>query len=196
MTLYHYVANKQELLALMDDAMMGELLIPDDELADGWREAAAQLARRTYEVFKRHPWIVEHMGDDVEDRTPGGPNGMRHFEQSLKVAALSGLEDLDRIELVGLIDDYVFGHVMRAREMAREQQHEEEHIAAVLEYVEAMIASGEYPYIAELAGDDPRASFERMAGFGGSEGRFERGLQRLLDGIELDLRRRDAGVER
>ena len=33
MTLYHYVANKDELFALMDDAMMGELLVPEEELA-------------------------------------------------------------------------------------------------------------------------------------------------------------------
>src|SRR4030095_7141009 len=38
MTLYHYVRNKRELTALMDDAIMGELLVPEDELAEGWRE--------------------------------------------------------------------------------------------------------------------------------------------------------------
>jgi AcrR family transcriptional regulator len=190
MTLYHYVANKQELLALMDDAMMGELLIPDGELSGDWREAMTQLARRTYEVFMRHPWLVEHLGDDAEDRGPGGPNGMRHFEQSLKVAALTGRRDVDRIELVALLDDYVFGHVMRTREMAREGEHDEAHIASMLEYLQALLSTGEYPYIAELAGDDIRESFERLASFGGDPGRFDRGLERLLDGIELDLRRR------
>jgi Tetracyclin repressor-like, C-terminal domain len=174
---------------------MGELLIPDDDLAADWREAMTQLAHRTHGVFKRHPWLVEHLGDEGEHRAPGGPNGMRHFEQSLKVAALTGLEDIDRIELVALLDDYVFGHVLRAREMAREQEHEEAHIAAMLEYLQAMLATGEYPYIAELAGDDIRASFERLAAYGGNPGRFERGLQRLLDGIELDLGRREPPVE-
>jgi AcrR family transcriptional regulator len=194
MTLYHYVANKQELLALMDDAMMGELLVPDDELAGDWREGLAQIARRSYAVFKRHPWLVEHLGDE-EDPGPGGPNGMRHFEQSLKVAARTGLDDLGRIELVGLVDDYVFGHVLRAREMARDSEQSDAHVAAMLDYLEAMLATGEYPHIAELAGDDVRASFERIAAFGADENRFERGLQRLLDGIELDLRRRDPVVE-
>jgi AcrR family transcriptional regulator len=193
MTLYHYVANKRELLALMDDAMMGELLVPDDELADDWREGIAQIARRSYGVFKRHPWLVEHLGEE-DDRDPGGPNGLRHFEQSLKVAAMAGLDVFGRIELVGLVDDYVFGHALRAREMAGDRQSEE-HIAAMVDYLEAMLATGEYPHIAEMAGDDVRGNFERIGRLAAEEDRFERGLQRLLDGIELDLRRRNPAVE-
>jgi AcrR family transcriptional regulator len=194
MTLYHYVANKRELLALMDDAMMGELLVPDDELGDDWREAMAEIARRSYAVFKRHPWLVEHLGGE-DDPGPGGPNAMRHFEQSLKAAAFSGAEDLERLELVTLVDDYVFGHALRAGEMAGDAGQSEEHIAAMLDYLEAELATGEYPHIAELAGDDIRGNFERVAAMSIDETRFERGLQRLLDGIELDLRRRQRGVE-
>jgi AcrR family transcriptional regulator len=195
MTLYHYVANKQELLSLMDDAMMGELLVPDDELAGDWREGLAQVARRSHAVFKRHPWLVEHLGDDDDDRGPGGPNGMRHFEQSLKVAAMAGLDDVGRLELVALVDDYVFGHALRAREMRGEAEQGEAHVAAMLEYLQAMLATGEYPHIAELVGDDPRANFERFAKIAADETRFERGLQRLLDGIALDLGRREPAVE-
>jgi AcrR family transcriptional regulator len=188
MTLYHYVANKQELLSLMDDAMMGELLVPDDELSDDWREALAQIARRSYGVFTRHPWLVEHMGDD-EARSPGGPNGMRHFEQSLKVAANAGLDVVERLELVGMVDDYVFGHAIRRREMARDREQSEAHIAAMLDYLRAQLATGEYPHIAEMAGDDIRASFDRIMEIMNDKDRFERGLQRLLDGIALHLER-------
>lgn len=189
MTLYHYVANKQELLALMDDAMMGELLVPDGELSDDWREGMAQIARRSYAVFKRHPWLVEHMGDE-EERNPGGPNGMRHFEQSLKVAASAGVDVVGRLELVAMVDDYVFGHAMRAREMARDREQDEAHAAAMLDYLRAQLATGEYPHIAEMAGEDIRASFERIMAIMSDKDRFERGLQRLLDGIALHLDRR------
>jgi AcrR family transcriptional regulator len=189
MTLYHYVANKQELLALMDDAMMGELLVPDDELSPDWREGLAQIARRSYAVFRRHPWLVEHLGEE-DDRGPGGPNGLRHFEQSLKVAASAGLDDFDRLELVALVDDYVFGHAIRAREMAGDTQQSEEHIASMLAYLEAQLGTGEYPHIAEMAGDDIRGTFERFSKLAADGTRFERGLQRLLDGIALHLDRR------
>ena len=39
MTLYHYVRTKDDLIDLMDDAIMGEVLIPDGELPATWREA-------------------------------------------------------------------------------------------------------------------------------------------------------------
>src|SRR6185436_15098966 len=47
MTLYHYVRNKDELIELMDDAMMSELIVPDDEMPSDWREALTAIARRS-----------------------------------------------------------------------------------------------------------------------------------------------------
>ena len=38
MSLYHYVRSKDELLALMWDAVMGELIVPDEELSGDWRD--------------------------------------------------------------------------------------------------------------------------------------------------------------
>ena len=89
MTLYHYVRNKDELITLMSDAIMGEILVPEGELADDWRTALTQIATRTRDVFADHRWIFERMGDGRP-----GPNGMRHFEQSL--AAVSSLDARSR----------------------------------------------------------------------------------------------------
>ena len=43
----------------------------------------------------------------------GGPNGLRHFEQSLAAVAGTGLDAAGRLELIALVDDYVFGSVTR-----------------------------------------------------------------------------------
>src|SRR5882757_9272482 len=72
MTIYHYVATKDELVTLIGDAVMGEIVIPDDELPDGWRDGMAELARRTLAIFMTHPWIVEHL--DEGDPSAAGPN--------------------------------------------------------------------------------------------------------------------------
>jgi AcrR family transcriptional regulator len=191
MTLYHYVGNKDELIALMDDAIMGELLIPEGELADDWREGMAQIARRSYATFSRHPWIFEHIADE-DSPNPGGPNGLRHFEQSLRAAALAGLDMVGQFELVSLVDDYVWGHAMRARADMKEHEGErgEERTEATIEYLRTQLAGGEFPHISSLVGDDIRGTFERLLALAGDETRFERGLQRLLDGIALDLERR------
>src|SRR5262249_22635960 len=56
MTLYYYVETKDELLALMNDSMMGEILVPDDELPTEWRPALEAIAQRSRAAFRRHPW--------------------------------------------------------------------------------------------------------------------------------------------
>jgi AcrR family transcriptional regulator len=89
MTLYHYVRTKDELLDLIDDAMMGELLLSDDELPpDDWRKGLTAIAMRSREVHRRHPWIIRTL-DGLGNRI--GPNGLRHFEQSLAAVAGTGL---------------------------------------------------------------------------------------------------------
>ena len=188
MTLYHYVRNKRELTALMDDAMMAELIIPEEELAGDWREGLAEIARRSYATFLRHPWLFDHFNAE-EAPEPGGPNALRHMEQSLAAAALTGLPIVEQMELVSLVDDYVWGHAMRARTVRREEDVGEARIAAMLAYLEAMLATGEFPHLSAFAGDDPRASFESLAELWRDSERFERGLQALLDGIELRVGR-------
>ena len=112
MTLYHYVRNKDELLALMGDAIMGELLIPDDELPDGWREGLAEIARRTRAIFAAPS--VDRSSTSTRAPQARGPNALRHIEQSLPVAARTGPRRVDeQFELIALVDDYVFGFAIR-----------------------------------------------------------------------------------
>jgi len=188
MTLYHYVRNKRELAALMDDAIMAELIVPDEELPGDWRGGLAQIARRSYATFLRHPWIFDHFAAE-ESPEPGGPNALRHVEQSLAAAARTGLPVLEQLELVGLVDDYVWGHALRTRALRDNQRVPEERIEAMVTYLEAQLATGEFPHLGAFAGDDVRASFESLAELGRDPDRFERGLQSLLDGIELRVRR-------
>jgi AcrR family transcriptional regulator len=188
MTLYHYVRNKRELAALMDDAVMGELLVPEDELADDWREGLAQIARRTYASFMRHPWTFEFIGGE-DDPGVGGPNALRHVEQSLAIAEKTGLDLKGQFEITALIDDYAFGHAMRTRGIGRSQERPKERLDAVIAYMETQLATGEFPRLHAIAGDDMHAGFERVAELATDPDRFERGLQSVLDGIELMLRR-------
>jgi AcrR family transcriptional regulator len=188
MTLYHYVKNKRELAALMDDAVMGELLVPEDELGDDWREGLAQIARRTYRSFMRHPWTFEFIGGE-DDPGVGGPNALRHVEQSLTVADRTGLDLKGQFEITALMDDFVFGHAMRTRGIGRADQTPKERLDAVVAYMGRQLATGEFPRLQAIAGDDLRGGFERVAELATDPERFERGLQVVLDGIELMLRR-------
>jgi hypothetical protein len=178
MTLYHYVRNKDELITLMSDAVMAEVLVPEDELSEHWRTALTQIATRTHAAFAAHHWVFERLGDGRP-----GPSGMRHFEQSLQAVAPLGLDRDHTFELIGQVDDYVFGYSLR--EVQEMEEHSRGWPPEVLDFFKRELDTGAYPRIAEFFGDDPLDdTFDAVADFISKPGRFERGLARLLDGIE------------
>jgi AcrR family transcriptional regulator len=190
MTLYHYVRNKGELVSLMDDAIMGELIVAEDELPSGWREALTALAHRTRAAFERHPWAFTALRG-----AQGGPNGLRHFEQSLTATADTGLDLREQLAIISTIDDYVLGFVVRVGEMKASAADARELVdsvpAHVVEYFDGLLATGEFPHVKELFGDrDLREAIRELIALFADEDRFDRGLQRVLDGIELELERR------
>jgi len=189
MTLYHYVRTKDELLALVDNALMGELLIPAGELPAGWRAGIEEIARRTRDVFVRHPWVVE-MPKHVDD----GPNGTLHFEQSLAVMAETGLPNAECLELIVLVDDYVFGYVERFNPIheflgegpARLADRYSGELAARL----AKLDPDTFPNLLALfADEEPREALVRFLDLALDPTRFDRGLELVLDGIEQHVER-------
>jgi AcrR family transcriptional regulator len=180
MTLYHYVRNKDELITLMFDAVMGEVLIPEEELTGGWRHAVERISISSREAFRRHDWALERLGDGRP-----GPNGMRHFEQSLTAIADLDLPPYEKFELIGLIDDYVFGYSLREAEELVE--HERGWSQETLDFFQQQLDSGDYPLIRDFLGADVDVGIKRVIEYVSREGRFERGLERLLDGIEAHV---------
>jgi AcrR family transcriptional regulator len=180
MTLYHYVRNKDELISLMSDTIMGEILVPDDELSGDWREALTQIATRTRAIFARHRWIFDRFGDGRP-----GPNGMRHFEQSLAAVAPLDLDREQIFELIGQVDDYVFGYALREVQELEEQRRGWP--PEVVEFLQREIDTGNYPLIGHFFGDDAEAGVKEVLELVTQEGRFDRGLKRLLDGIEANF---------
>ena len=180
MSLYHYVRGKDDLIALMDDGLMGESLLPDDELPDDWRDALAAVARKTRQVFLRHPWALHTLqGETAVQGAPIGPNGMRHFEQSLAALEHAPLDTGGKLDLLAIVDDYVFGHVLRAGELRVRRDAGRDEAAAAIEFGVEQLRSGRYPHLEALSRDPAAAS---ITDEGRAQQRFERGLQVLLSG--------------
>jgi AcrR family transcriptional regulator len=182
MTLYRYISAKADLITLMDDAIMGESLIPAGELPADWREAVAAIARATRTALLRHPWAVQALQGHGGASQDGafGPNGIRHFEQSLAAVAAAPLDTTAKLDLLTIVDDYVFGHVLRvAEQQTRSDARRAEDGAAIATYIEGLLADGSYPHISALAGDPAAGSIGDPAEL---DRRFERGLAALLDG--------------
>ena len=181
MSLYYYLRSKDDLVALMDDALLGESLIPDDDLPDDWRAALAAIARRTREVFLRHPWALHSLqGEAAVHGAPVGPNGLRHFEQSLAALEHAPLDTSQKLDLLAIVDDYVFGHVLRAGELRSRRDTDRDEVAATVEFGMEQLRSGRYPHLEALSRDPAAAS---IADEGRLEERFERGLQAVFSGV-------------
>jgi AcrR family transcriptional regulator len=182
MTLYHYVRNKDELIDLMDDAMMAEVIVPDDELPSNWREALAEIARRSRGAWERHKW--------AKDQPPGvtiGPNGMRHFEQSLEAVADTDLGWLDKVEIINMVDDYVVGYILGQGEVgASTEELREKWVEPMGRYLDVQLATGDFPNVQAMTDElgGTRAAIDSFVETIGDDRHFERGLGRLLDGIE------------
>lgn len=186
MTLYHYVLTKDELLALVGDAIMAELLVPDDELPSGWREALTLIAHRSRLALRRHPWML-----DVRDDPAPGPNAIKHWDQSMQaVASLAELTIGERFELVSAVDEYVFGFCLHERTSPLgDDGPTPDELEEMRVYVTDLVASGDYPALAAMWADPGiDEAWSQMRRHAVDPGRFDRNLQRLLDGFEAGMR--------
>jgi AcrR family transcriptional regulator len=180
MTLYHYVRTKDELLSLVVDAVMAEVVVPEEEpFRTDWRDAMTTIAQRSRAALRRHPWIL-----DIADDPPVGPNSVRHFDQSMQAVASLPVALREKLDIVGAVDAYVFGFCLHERNnhVQGEGQLPD---ASMIAYVNELIDTGEYPQLAAMKEaygvDEMWAEVHRSFG---DPHRFERGLTRLLDGFE------------
>ena len=181
MTLYHYVRTKDELLTLVVDEVMGEVVLgPDESMPSEWRDAVTLIAQRTHDAVMRHPWVL-----DITDDPAVGPNGVRHFDQSLAAVASLELSLADKFDIVSAVDEYVFGACLWERENGGSDGRPD---SKVTEYVSGLVATGEYPQLAALSEEyGLDEAWELIERHRTDPGRFARTLRRLLDGIEADL---------
>jgi len=189
MTLYYYVRTKADVVALMQDAILADILLPDDELPADWRAALTAVARRSRQVLMTHPWSLTSL-----DEAQFGPNAMRHFEQSLAATTGAGLSAAARLELIAAVDDYVAGnalHGVEALTRARIAQQDPDMVAAAIEYGLALTDSGDFPqlralYAASTSGQGAEQATPPMTEEA-LDSQFERGLQALLSGLALQM---------
>jgi AcrR family transcriptional regulator len=187
MTLYHYIQTKADLVALMDDALIGEIVVPDGELPSDWRAALVAIARRTRDVFARHPWALLSMQGALP-----GPNALRHFEQSLAAVSNAPFDEVEKLELLKLVDDFVMGHALRVGEVHAWIGGESALAKAVEEFWRRELATGRFPLTAALMNNTADGGQGHVRWLADPE-RFDRALTLLLDGAISRARRQRRG---
>jgi AcrR family transcriptional regulator len=190
MSLYRYVASKDDLLTLMVDAAYGE---PPDELGetDDWRFELEQWARRTLERYRAHPWAC----DIPINAIPAVPRQLAWLDRLLRGLRSTPLDYQEQLSCALLLSGYVRDWATLTRGLRRGQ--EERAAAGVPELQFSalfanLVTPDRFPALAPIitAGeldDDPDEGFDDF-----EADQFPFGLERVLDGIGVLIDRRDA----
>ncbi len=191
MSLYTYVPGKAELVDLMLDAAMGEDV--GLEAADGgWREELELVAQQNWELYHRHPWMLQVA---ATSRPPLGPNVIWKYDRELRAVDGIGLTEVEMDSVLTLVLGHVEGTARRSVEAAQAERHtgktDNEWWAASAPLLEEVFDAGRYPTAARVgsvAGAAHAAAYN-------PEHAFEFGLQRVLDGVEALVRSRSGQAD-
>jgi AcrR family transcriptional regulator len=184
MSLYSHIGRKGDLIDLMVDEVMAGAIIPGGPPTDDWREGLRQIAQRTRESTRAHPWMIAA----AFHRPFLGPNTLRHIDQSLAAVSELPLSRERKRAVLLAVDTYTLGFV-RWEVMSPKadggghpcvRHSEPGHTAAEIDaYITAQAASGDYPHLAAFVGKD--------MGLGVKAEKFEIGLEWLLTGIAAEV---------
>ncbi len=157
MSLYHYVASKEELLDAMIDVVFEEIELPPEET--DWQSAMRRRAVSARQVLARHPWAIGLM----ESRTSPGPANLRHREAVTACLRRAGFSVLMATHANWLLDSYVYGHALQEASLPFDTADE---LADMVEDVFLpQLPPDEFPYLNEsaaalvAAGYDPAEEF-------------------------------------
>jgi len=107
MSLYHYVASRDELLDAMVDVVFGEIEPPTGE--GDWQTVMRRSALSTREALARHPWAIALM----ESRTTPGPANLRHREAFTACLRAAGFSVIHATHANWMLNSYVYGHALQ-----------------------------------------------------------------------------------
>lgn len=169
MSVYYYVASKDELLDHLVDAVFAEIELPDP--AGEWREQMHRRAASARSVLRRHRWAIGLL----ESRTSPGPATLRHHDTVLACLRQAGFSLALTAHAYALLDSFIYGFALQEASLPFEGT---DSVGEVAEPIMELMESGAYPSMVEMATDyylKPGYDF-------GDE--FAWGLDLILDGLE------------
>ncbi|MFI9010095.1 TetR/AcrR family transcriptional regulator [Actinosynnema sp. NPDC053489] len=180
MSLYTYVASRDDLVEAMLDTVYGEAVERLDVPAGlPWQEGLRRVARVNWDLCVRHPWVLQVF----TGRPPLGPHTMAKYERELGVLEGIGLTDVEMDAVITLVQTHVEGVARRRVEADRAVRRtgltDEEWWRRVGPLVAEVVDPARYPVAARVGSAAGRA--HRSAH--NPEHAYAFGLDRLIDGI-------------
>jgi AcrR family transcriptional regulator len=165
MTLYTYVATKEDLLAAISDRLIGEIELPEPGTMS-WQEEVAAVFRSAHNVFMAHPNLARVALSQPID----GPNSYRGAEYALSALRRGGLPDEAAVAAFDALSSYTAGFTGRYAGRMAVYVPPAERLQRV-----RRLPAAEFPTVLELA--EPLVERD-------SKRDFEYGLMALISGIE------------
>ena len=173
MSVYRYVSGKDDLLDLILDAAYGEIPLPRLAGLD-WQDRLTRVAMDSRRALKTHSWLAPLMSS----RPTLGPNYLRWFEYLLAATASPHRDIKTQVRMIGTLWSFVSGFV--AYELAEIEANRTHKLTETKKrqlarpYVNQVLATGEYPYLAQ---------FVKCGGGKPTDDDFREGLRAVLTGI-------------
>lgn len=167
MSLYHHVANKDEVLDGIADLVVARIELP--EIGGDWKKAMRKRAHSAHDVLLRHPWASLL----IVSRLNIGPAMLRYVNATLGCLREAGFSYQLADRAWNALDSHIYGFTLQALNFPLDRT---EYASAAQGFL-PMLPAEQYPYMRELT--------QRVAD-GAHQGvhQFEFGLELLLDGLE------------
>jgi AcrR family transcriptional regulator len=170
MSLYHHVANKEDILDGLVDIVFGEIDVPSPGELD-WRTAMRRRAISVRAALNRHRWAVGLM----EGRMRPGPASMRNHDAVMGCLREAGFPFRAAVHAYSVMDAYIYGFALQEKNLPFETPEES---AQVIHTQRQQVPDmDEYPYLVEVAMELAKAGYDYTT-------EFEFGLDLILDGLE------------
>lgn len=144
MSVYHYVANKEEILDGIVDLVFSEIELP---AVDGdWRAEMMRRAESVRRTLRAHPWAIGLM----ESRTSPGPATLEHHDAVIATLRAAGFSQALTAHAYALIDSYVYGFALQEVGLPFEGAGT---AADVAEPMMTNLGDGDYPHLVEMSTD-------------------------------------------
>jgi AcrR family transcriptional regulator len=172
MSVYHHVANKDEILDGIVDLVFSEIDLPST--AGDWRAEIRRRAASAREVLRRHSWAIGLM----ESRTRPGRATLRHHDAVIATLRGAGFSVEMTAHAYALLDSYVYGFALQEATLPFTESGT---AGDVTEAIMEQMPPAAYPHLVEMATEyilQPGYSF-------GDE--FEFGLTLILDALTRSI---------
>ena len=172
MSVYHYVANKDEIIDGIVDLVYAEIDLPVP--GGDWRTEMRRRANSARRVLAKHPWATPLL----QSRLNPGPATLRHHNAFIATLRAAGFSVELTAHAFALIDSYVFGFALSENALPI---HGPDSVADTAASMMQFFDAEAYPSLLEFTMEHvmrPDYDF-------GEE--FEFGLDLILDGLARSL---------